>query len=102
MSEEGRAPARLVSLEELQTTWGHGWEELPEVDEVGRLTGTSMLEECVWIYGHVAMSKSGYSDMFQKCWDKLYGVKGWARFWDGSVPPTAEQMAETPWRDPEE
>ena len=102
MSEAERAPARLVSLEEMQTTWGHGWEESPGLDEDGEPTGTTMLEECVWINGHVAMTESGFGNMFKECWAKLYGVKGWARFWAGSVPPTAEQMAETPWRDPEE
>jgi len=102
MSKAERAPARLVSLEEMQTTYGHGWEESPAVDADGEATGTSMLEECVWIYGHVAMAESGFGDMFEEWWAKRYGVKGCARFWAGSVPPTAEQMEETPWRDPEE
>ncbi len=90
------APTRLASLEEMYGGWGHGWEEWPP-EKPG---GAPYLTEVVWIAGKLLTVDGNSADLRDELWPKRYGMRGWMRIWRGCLCPTAEQMAETPWREP--
>lgn len=90
------APPRLASLEELQRGWGHGWEESPPETPGGE----PVPMEAVWLGGKLLLEDGCTGDLDNEVWRKTYGARGMGRVWRGFLPPTAAQMAETPWREP--
>jgi len=83
---------RLITLEELQTGHGHGWEECWMEPEDGEAGGAE-LTECVWINGHVMLedgtgSAGNYAEH--------YGYR--LRIWAGEEAPTDEARRRETWQ----
>ena len=86
--------ARIIPLDELTATWGHGWEESRfEDDDTGKIT--TDLQECAWLYGNtIHIDGSGYCDQDNSDWVKA-NYRKWLRVWDKK--PTAKERKAAKW-----
>ena len=90
-------PARLLTLKELQTRHGHGYEEcyfLPDDEEVE--PAHTELMECVFIRGQWILPDGNIGSVNAA---GRYNVRGFWRIWEGDIPPTREEMEAAAWLD---
>ena len=88
--------ARVLTLEELRTSSGHGWEEIRYSGDEEDVEGVA-LQECVWINGHIMLEDGCTADANEGIFPERYGMKYGCRVWQGM--PTDEMRKETPWEE---
>ena len=86
--------AKVITLDELRTTHGHGYEEMMFSDEATSQEKTEIME-CVWINGHIMLEDGCTADANEDIYSASYGQRDGSRIWFGK--PTDEQRRMTPW-----
>ena len=87
-------PARLMSLEELRRSHGHGFEEVSFLSDVQNPEEV-VIWECVWLNGRIMMENDSTASAWADPYAENYGKWGGCRVWSGL--PTEQQRMEAPW-----
>ena len=91
-----RKETRLLTLEELETGFGHGWEEcwlIGDDEDPERFD----LEECVYLHGHLILESGSTANARSDHWQESYNKRFGMRVWEGIDPPTEEQRKAVAW-----
>lgn len=87
---------RLLTLEELEKGFGHGWEEawlIGDDEDPERFD----LEECVYLHGHLILESGSTANAQSDHWQESYNKRFGMRVWEGIDPPTEAQRKAVKW-----
>ena len=92
--DDSAGEARLMSLEELRRSHGHGFEEVSFSSDVQNPEEV-VIWECVWLNGRIMMENDSTASAWAGPYAENYGKWGGCRVWSGL--PTEQQRMEAPW-----